>query len=88
MGEHIPNDELSQFAHDKPAFASGRREEIEGHLASCAECGASYDFYSAAEQDLGDLAVWQPIVGSMAAAMSAYANQCAAEDAEADERRR
>src|SRR6185436_3542815 len=85
MGEHIPNDELSLFAHDKVAFQRERREEIEAHIANCAECGASFDFYSVAEEDLGDLAVWQPIIGSTAAAMSAYANRCAAEDAEADE---
>lgn len=85
MDEHIPNEELSLFAHDKLAFARERREEIESHVAHCAECGASYDFYAVAEEDLSDLAVWQPIIGSTAAAMRAYANQCAAEDAEADE---
>lgn len=85
MGEHIANDELSLFAHDKLSFERERREEIESHLANCAECGASFDFYAVAEEDLGDLAVWQPIIGSTAAAMSAYANQCAAEDREADE---
>jgi tetratricopeptide (TPR) repeat protein len=85
MGEHIPHAELSLFAHDKLAIERDRREEIESHLANCAECGATFDFYSVAEEDLGDLAVWEPIIGSTAAAMSAYANQCAAEDAEADE---
>lgn len=85
MGEHIAQPELSLFAHDKLAFARERREEIERHVANCAECGATLDFHSVAEEDLGDLAVWQPIIASTAAAMSAYANQCAAEDAEADE---
>lgn len=85
MGEHIPHDELSLLAHDKLAIARERREEIESHIANCAECGASFDFYAVAEEDLGDLAVWQPIIGSTAAALRAYANQCAAEDAEADE---
>jgi tetratricopeptide (TPR) repeat protein len=85
MGEHIAHAELSLLAHDKLAVERGRREEIESHVAHCAECGATLDFYSVAEEDLGDLAVWQPIVGSTAAAMSAYANQCAAEDREADE---
>jgi tetratricopeptide (TPR) repeat protein len=85
MDEHIPNEELSAFAQDKLTFERERREEIEGHIANCAECGASFDFYSVAEEDLGDLAVWQPIIGPTAAAMSAYANQCTAEDAEADE---
>lgn len=84
MGEHISNDELSLFAHDKLAFGRERREEIESHLANCASCRTSFDFYAVAEDDLGDLAVWQPIVGSTAAAMRAYANQCAAEDAQAD----
>ena len=85
MGGHIAHEELSLFAHDKLAFTRERREDIEGHLANCAECGAMFDFYAVAEEDLGDLAVWQPIIGSTAAAMRAYANQCAAEDAEADE---
>jgi tetratricopeptide (TPR) repeat protein len=85
MGEHVPHAELSLFAHDKLAFERDRREEIESHVANCAECGATFDFYAVAEEDLGDLAVWQPIIGSTAAAMSAYANQCAAEDTEADE---
>jgi tetratricopeptide (TPR) repeat protein len=85
MGEHMAHAELSLFAHDKLAFERDRRDEIESHIANCAECGATFDFYSVAEDDLGDLAVWQPIIGSTAAAMSAYAHQCAAEDAEADE---
>jgi tetratricopeptide (TPR) repeat protein len=85
MGEHIAHAELSLFAHDKLAVERERREEIESHVAHCAECGATLDFYSVAEEDLGDLAVWRPIIGSTAAAMSAYANQCAAEDAAADE---
>src|SRR5215210_5030476 len=85
MGEHIVHAELSLFAHDKLAVERERREEIESHVANCAECGATFDFYSVAEEDLGDLAVWQPIAGSTAAAMSAYAHQCAAEDREADE---
>jgi hypothetical protein len=76
---------VSLFAHDRPAFEHERRQEIERHIANCAECGATFDFYSVAEEDLGDLAVWQPIIGSTAAAMSAYAYQCAAEDAEADQ---
>src|ERR1044071_811112 len=85
MGDHIRPGELPLFAHDKLAVERERRQEIESHVANCAECGATLDFYAVAEKDLGDLAVWQPIIGSTAAAMSAYANQCAAEDAEADE---
>jgi tetratricopeptide (TPR) repeat protein len=84
MGEHIAHTELSLFAHDQRSFERDRREAIESHIANCAECGATFDFYAVAEEDLGDLAVWQPIIGSTAAAMSAYANQCAAEDREAD----
>jgi len=71
MGDHIPHDELSLFAHDKLAIERERRQEIESHVANCAECGATLDFYSVAEEDLSDLAVWQPIIGSTAAAMSA-----------------
>ncbi len=85
MGAHIRDLELSLFAHDPESVNAKRRAEIERHTANCAECGASLDFYSVAEEDLHDPTVWQP-VGSMAAArMSAYAHRCAAEDAEADE---
>jgi tetratricopeptide (TPR) repeat protein len=86
MSKHIPHAELSLFAQDRLAVERGRGEEIESHIAHCADCGATFDFYSFEEQDdLVGLAVWQPIVGSTFAATSAYASQCAAEDAEADE---
>ena len=85
MGGHIPDLELSLFAHDPESIARDRRTEIERHSASCAECGASLDFYSVAEEDLHDPTVWQPIGVTTATLMSAYANRCAAEDAEADE---
>jgi tetratricopeptide (TPR) repeat protein len=85
MGEHIPDLELSLFAHDPESIAPERRAEIDRHTANCAECGASFDFYSVAEEDLHDPTVWQPVGSTTAALMSAYANRCAAEDAEADE---
>lgn len=85
MSAHIPNDELSLFAKDKLAFPRERAAEIESHVGSCAECGATVDFHSVTGQDLIGVAVFQPIIGSTFAAMSAYANQSAAEDAEADE---
>lgn len=85
MGEHIPHAELSLFAHDKLSVPRKRAEEIESHLANCAECDAVFDFYSVTGENLIDVAVSQPILGSTFAAMSAYANRCAAEDAEADE---
>lgn len=85
MGGHIPHAELSLFARDRLAVPRERAEEIESHLGNCADCGATFDFHSIAEEDLIGLAVSQPIIGSTFAAMSAYANRCAAEDAEADE---
>lgn len=85
MDAHIPDLELSMFAHDPASFAGERHMSIERHTASCAECGARLDFYSVTEEDLHDPAVWQPIGATTAALMSAYANRCAAEDAEADE---
>jgi tetratricopeptide (TPR) repeat protein len=84
MDGHIPDVELSLYAHDPESFPQERSREIERHTASCAECGASLDFYSVAEEDLHDPAVWQPIGATMAALMTAYAHRCAAEDAEAD----
>ena len=85
MSGHIADLELSLFAHDPESFTAARRTELERHTASCAECGASLDFYSVAEEDLYDPAVWQPIGVTTATLMSAYANRCAAEDAQADE---
>lgn len=85
MDGHIPDLELSLFAHDPESIARDRRTEIERHASNCAECGASLDFYSVAEDDLYDPTVWQPIGTTTVARMSAYANRCAAEDAEADE---
>jgi len=85
MGGHIPDAELSLFARDKLAVERERREAIESHIADCAECGATFDFHPVAQEDLILVAVTQPILGSTFAAMSAYASQCAAEDAEADE---
>jgi tetratricopeptide (TPR) repeat protein len=78
MGEHLAHAELSLFAHDKLAFERERRDEIDRHVAHCAECGAILDFYSVAEKDLRDPAVWRPVSRS-------NANQCAAEDVEADQ---
>jgi tetratricopeptide (TPR) repeat protein len=85
MGAHIPDVELSLFAHDPESVNAKRRADIERHTANCAECGASLDFYSVAEEDLHDPTVWQPIGVTTAMRMRAYAYRCAAEDAEADE---
>jgi tetratricopeptide (TPR) repeat protein len=84
MGEHLPDGELALFAFDPESFTPERRAELERHTAACAECGASLDFYSVTEDDLRDPSVWQPIGVPHAALLSAYANRCAAEDAEAD----
>jgi tetratricopeptide (TPR) repeat protein len=84
MGEHIPAGELALFAYDPESSTAERRAEIERHTAACAECGASLDFYMVTEDDLRDPSVWQPIGVPDATLMRAYANRCAAEDAEAD----
>lgn len=84
MSEHVPELEISLFVFDPEAFPPERRAEIERHTALCGDCGAHVDFYSLAEQDLSDPTVWRPSLEATAARMSAYAHQCAAEDAEAD----
>jgi tetratricopeptide (TPR) repeat protein len=84
MGAHVPDLELSRFAHDPGSTTPARAAEIERHTARCADCGARLDFYTVAEEDLHDPAVWEPIDGESALVMSAYARQCETEDAEAD----
>lgn len=85
MDGHIPDLELSRFAHDPDSVEPARAAEIERHTAGCADCGARLDFYTVAEEDLHDPAVWKPMDGMAAALpMSAYARFCEAEDVEAD----
>jgi tetratricopeptide (TPR) repeat protein len=85
MSEHIPDVELSLFAHDPAALPRGRAAVVERHTARCEECGARMDFYSVAEEDLYDPTVWEPAVEPAAPVMGMYALQCAEDDAEADE---
>ncbi|HYK05956.1 MAG TPA: tetratricopeptide repeat protein [Thermoanaerobaculia bacterium] len=84
MSTHIPDEELSLFAMDPESLSQQRRGEIERHTSSCAECGASFDFYLVTEEDLRDPLVWQPLNSPCPPMISEYARRCEAEDAEAD----
>lgn len=84
MDVHIPDAELSLFAHDPTMLPPGRAAEIDRHIARCAECGARMDFYTVAEEDLRDPTVWESAVESATNTMTTYALRCAVEDAEAE----
>jgi tetratricopeptide (TPR) repeat protein len=84
MDEHIPDEELSLFAFDPDSFPQPRRTELERHTASCAECGASLEFYLVTEDDLRDPLVWQPVETPALPMLREYASRCAAENEEAD----
>jgi tetratricopeptide (TPR) repeat protein len=84
MDAHIPDEELSLFAHDPEELTHQRRTEIEQHTANCAKCGKSLNFYTITEEDLRDPLVWQPVLVTCDPVISGYASRCAAEDAEAD----
>lgn len=84
--DHIPEGELAIFAFSPDAVSAQRREEIQRHIAACAGCRATSDFFAVAEDDLADIDVWEPSVGSATRdALFAYAARIAAEDREADE---
>jgi tetratricopeptide (TPR) repeat protein len=50
MSGHVPDLELSRFAHDPDSVPPGRAAEIERHTARCADCGTRLDFYMVAEE--------------------------------------
>lgn len=84
MDAHIPDEEISLFAHDPDAAPPRRRAEIEQHAASCAKCGGQLDFYLITEEDLRDPLVWQPVIPTSKTMITGYASRCEAENAEAD----
>jgi tetratricopeptide (TPR) repeat protein len=84
MEAHIPDEEISLFAHDPDAAPPRRRAEIEQHAASCSTCGGRLNFYLITEEDLRDPLVWQPVLPTTAALLTGYASRCEAENAEAD----
>ncbi|HYC88574.1 MAG TPA: hypothetical protein VEO54_05135 [Thermoanaerobaculia bacterium] len=49
MSGHIPDLELSRFAHDPDSMEPDRAAEIERHTARCADCGTRLDFYMVTE---------------------------------------
>jgi tetratricopeptide (TPR) repeat protein len=84
--DHIPENELAVFAFDPDAMPEPRRSVINRHTAACATCRSTLDFFSVAEEDLSDVAVWEPLMGSATRdALMSYAARIADEDREAEE---
>lgn len=86
---HIPEGELALYAAQPEAIAEGRRAEVEAHLAMCAECQETHDFFAIREDDLGDdLAepdTWEPVIGSATHdSLMEYGARVAEEDRDAE----
>lgn len=84
--DHIPESELAVFAFDPDAMPEPRRSVITRHTAECASCRSTLDFFAVAEDDLSDVDVWEPVMGSATHdALMSYAARIADEDREAEE---
>ena len=86
MDDHISEDELALYAFSADAVPPDRKVAIERHTAVCASCRATRDFFAVAEEDLGDLDMWERVAGSATLeSLAAYAQRIADEDEEAEE---
>src|SRR5258707_2003923 len=84
--DHIPESELAVFAFDPGAMPEPRRSIINRHTAECASCRSTLDFFAVAEDDLSDVDVWEPVMGSATHdALMSYAARIADEDRESEE---
>jgi tetratricopeptide (TPR) repeat protein len=84
--DHIPESELAIFAFNPDAMPEPRRSVITRHTAECAKCRTTLDFFAVAEDDLSDVDVWEPVIGSATReALMSYAARIADEDSEAEE---
>jgi tetratricopeptide (TPR) repeat protein len=84
--DHIPESELAIFAFNPDAMPEPRRSVITRHTAECATCRTTLDFFAVAEDDLSDVDVWEPVMGSATReALMSYAARIAEEDREAEE---
>lgn len=86
MGDHIAESELAVYAFNPAAVAPERGAAIAEHIAECAACRSTHDFFAVADEDLSDADVWERSVGSATReSLMAYAARIAEEDAEAEE---
>lgn len=87
---HIAEADLAMMALTPEALAPGRRAEIAAHLAECAACQQTHDFFAVSEAvldaELHDPATWEPAIGSETQrALLEYSALVAKEDEEAAE---
>jgi tetratricopeptide (TPR) repeat protein len=84
--DHIPESDLAVYAFDPDAMPEPRRSVINRHTAECASCRSTLDFFGVAEDDLSDVDVWEPVMGSAThETLMSYAARIADEDREAEE---
>jgi tetratricopeptide (TPR) repeat protein len=86
---HIPEGELALYAAQPEAVAESRAAEIEGHLATCAECQERHDFFAVFDDELlGELTeadTWEPVIGSATmSSLMEYRERIAEEDRDAE----
>jgi tetratricopeptide (TPR) repeat protein len=94
---HVPEGELALYAVRPEAVTERRRAEIEGHLATCAECQEAHDFFAIYDDNSGDeLAdpfghelreadTWELVAGSETYdALTEYSARVAREDRDAE----
>lgn len=87
---HVPETELVLYAVQPETFPAERRREIEAHLAACAECQESSDFFRIREDDLVEILAepdtWEPAIGTATQeSLRAQGALVAQEDREAEE---
>ncbi len=84
--DHISEEDLAVFAFDPDKAPEPGRSIILRHTAECASCRSTLDFFAVAEEDLSDVDVWEPVMGSAThEALMSYAARIADEDREAEE---
>ncbi|HYH10221.1 MAG TPA: hypothetical protein VEK11_24445 [Thermoanaerobaculia bacterium] len=86
---HIPEGELALYALQPDAIAERRRADIEAHVTACAECQATYDFFTVREDDfeeaLAEADTWEPMTGSATfTTLMDYGARIAQEDRDAE----
>jgi tetratricopeptide (TPR) repeat protein len=87
---HIAEVDLAMYALRPDALAAGRRAEIAAHLAECAACQGTHDFFAVSEEvldaELREETTWEPLTGSATQrVLMEYGALVAKEDQEAEE---
>lgn len=87
---HIAEVDLAMAALRPESLTAGRLAEIAAHLAECAACQQTHDFFAVSEDvldvELHDVTTWEPLIGSeIQRTLLEYSALVAEEDQEAAE---